>query len=170
MVGLLHAYRGTRLYKRLEAETRLLGNVENDKDFTMNFIPKMNKETLLHGYGRILKTIYSPEQYYLRILTFLKEYNSSKIETRSLLFRSDRRAKTFWKRFLFQLGYVYSSFKRIAKTIFYLGILDEGRLYYWKLFFWSLFTRPSLFLVAMSLWAYGYHFRNARSYQAYQKI
>ncbi len=45
------------------------------------------------------------------------------------------------------------------KSVFILGIIGRERFYYWKLFFWSLFRRPTLFPLAITLSIYGYHFR-----------
>ena len=81
MVGLLNAPRGTRLYKRLENEDRLLEDVSgSNTDCSMNFVPKMDRETLMNGYKHILDTIYSPKQYYNRIKIFLSEYKPQRIK------------------------------------------------------------------------------------------
>jgi len=40
-----------------------------------------------------------------------------------------------------------------------LGVLEEGRLHYWRLFFWSLLRRPRQFSTAITLAIYGFHFR-----------
>ena len=75
MVGLLNAPRGTKLYQRLKKENRLLKDMSGDNtDFSINFIPKMNFETLINGYKHILNTIYSPKQFYERVKIFLKEW------------------------------------------------------------------------------------------------
>ena len=146
MVGILRAHRGTKLYERLKKENRLIcDNTGDTVDSTINFIPKMDRETLLRGHKKILKGIYSPEPYYSRLVTFLKEFNPA--ETR-------RFNSIYYQKFDMR-----SLMKTIAKTIVILGILDKGRFYYWKLFFWSLFRQPRSFLHAMSLWVHGYHFR-----------
>jgi hypothetical protein len=49
--------------------------------------------------------------------------------------------------------------KALVRSVFYLGILNRGRIYYWKIFIWSLFTRPSMFPLAITYSIYGYHFR-----------
>ena len=62
MVGLLNAPVGTRLYQRLLKEGRLLKAMTGDNtDFSMNFIPRMNREALLKGYRSLLEHIYSPK-------------------------------------------------------------------------------------------------------------
>ncbi|RLB04265.1 MAG: B12-binding domain-containing radical SAM protein, partial [Deltaproteobacteria bacterium] len=87
MVGLLNAPRGTRLYRRLRKENRLLHEVSGDNtDCSINFIPKMGHETLINGYKRIMKTIYSPRHYYRRIGTFLHEYRPSNKQPSSFHF------------------------------------------------------------------------------------
>jgi len=65
MVGLLNAPRGTRLYQRLKGENRLIKeNITGDNmDFSLNFIPKMNRDFLITGYRYVLNTIYAPKQY-----------------------------------------------------------------------------------------------------------
>jgi hypothetical protein len=43
--------------------------------------------------------------------------------------------------------------------MYQLGIRGVERAHYWRLFFWTLFRRPRLFPVAMTLAIYGFHFR-----------
>ncbi|MDP2277206.1 MAG: B12-binding domain-containing radical SAM protein [Nitrospirota bacterium] len=139
MVGLLNAPHGTKLYHRLKKEGRLLSAASGDNtDFSINFKPKMNHETLISGYRKVVHTIYSPKHYYARVKKFLKEYKPMQ-------------AKTFHFRF--------SHLEAGFKSIFRLGIIGRERIYYWKLFFWSLFRRPRLFPLAITLTIYGFHFR-----------
>jgi len=145
MVGLLNAPRGTRLYQNLVKENRLLNNISGDNtDFSMNFIPKMNYETLINGYKKIISGIYSPKPYYERVKRFLKEYKPL-------------------QKFHFHFGYIRFHFGYLGaflKSIWFLGIKNKARFYYWKLFFWSLFRRPRLFPLAITYAIYGFHFRN----------
>ena len=139
MVGLLNAPRSTRLYHRLAKEGRLLKDISGDNtDFSINFIPKMDHEKLVTGYKRIISRIYSPEPYYKRVMTFLRNYKPL--------------GKTA---FHFHFSYLGAFFK----SVLFLGIVDKERVYYWKLFFWSLFRRPQLFHLAITFAIYGFHFR-----------
>lgn len=139
MVGLLNAPHSTKLYQRLVKEGRLLKDVSGDNtDFSINFTPKMNYEILIKGYERILSRIYSPEPYFKRVMTFLREYEPFEK-----------------KAFHFRCNYLGAFFK----SILFLGIIDKERVYYWKLFFWSLFRRPQLFHLAITFAIYGFHFR-----------
>lgn len=139
MVGLLNAPIGTRLYQRLIKEGRLLRSMSGDNtDFSMNFIPAMKYETLLAGYRSILEHIYSPKQYYARVKHFLRHYQMPVVRP-----------------FRLQSGYL----KALMKSTVLLGLVGKERLQYWKLFFWSLFTRPKLFPLAITLSIYGFHFR-----------
>ncbi len=139
MVGLLNAPRGTRLYQRLKNEGRIRRLFSgNNTDTSMNFEPRMGIDTLLDGYRSILKSIYSPKQYYARVKRFLKEYKP----TQARVFR-------------FQMNY----FGAFLKSIVVLGIFGKERYQYWKLFFWSLFRKPKLFRLAITLSIYGFHFR-----------
>jgi radical SAM superfamily enzyme YgiQ (UPF0313 family) len=139
MVGLLNAPKGTKLYQRLAVEGRLVQDFSGDNtNFTINFIPKMDKEMLVNGYQWIVDTIYSPNQYYERVLTFLKEYNPVRFAPAHLGF---------------------NQILAFFKSVFHLGILGRERRHYWRLIFWSLFKRPEVFPLAVTLSIYGFHFR-----------
>ena len=141
MVGLLNAPPGTRLYQRLKKENRLLKNFSGDQmDCSLNFIPKMNYETLINGYKNILNTIYSPKQYYERVKIFLKEY---KPKPR--------------KRALPQLRFYH--IRAVIKSMWVLGVKERGRKYYWRFFVSTLLKRPRAFPISISLAIYGFHFR-----------
>ncbi len=139
MVGLLNAPRGTKLYKRMIDEGRLLRVFSGDNtDLSMNFIPKMNRDALLKGYKNVVKRIYSPKQYYARVKNFMRNYKP----TQAKVFRIN-----------------FDDIKALFRSIVRLGIIEEERVYYWRLFFWSLFTRPQLFPMAITFSIYGFHFR-----------
>ena len=139
MVGLLNAPHGTKLHKRLQKENRLLKDFTGDNtDCSMNFVPKMNYDTLVRGYRRILDTIYSHKKYYERIKTFLDEYRSL-----------DK------KPFVVQYEYVCA----FLKSLWILGVKDKGRRYYWKLLVWTVFKRPRNFQLYITMAIYGFHFR-----------
>ena len=141
MVGLLNAPRGTRLYQRLKGENRLLKDFTGDNtDFSLNFIPRMNRETLVNGYQHILNTIYAPKQYYDRILTLLKEYKP--------------KHKAGISQFKF-----HHHVQGLFRCIWSVGIRERGRRYYWRLFASALFKYPRSFPLFITLAVYGYHFR-----------
>ena len=139
MVGLLNAPRGTRLYQRLMKENRIIKGVSgNNTDCSLNFIPRMNCETLINGYRHILKTIYAPKQYYERIKSFLKEYKPQhKIAGRLKL----------------------QHIKALVKSMWFLGVRERGRCQYWRMFISTLIKQPRKFPLSISLSVYGYHFR-----------
>jgi len=138
MVGLLQAPPGTRLYERMKQEGRLRGDASGDNvDGTTNIIPAMNLDTLREGYKGILQHIYSQKHYYQRIRTLLREYKPPKTRGRM--------------RFSHTLALVRSFYR--------LGLMDSGRLHYWKLMLWTQFRRPRLVTQAITLAIYGYHFR-----------
>jgi len=139
MVGLLNAPRGTRLYKRLMEEGRLLSHFSGDNtDFSMNFIPKMSREALVKGYKSIVAKIYSPKEYYARVKRFMKDFKPPQVRFGRVTF-ADVRA--------------------LLRSAVLLGVIGKERLYYWRLFFWSLFTKPKLFPLAITFAIYGFHFR-----------
>jgi len=139
MVGLLNAPHGTKLHKRLLKEGRLLNNFNgNNTDISMNFIPRMDSNLLIEGYKKILNSIYSPKNFYDRVFRFLKTYEPKKKKV-----------------FHLNPNYVLALFK----SMFRLGFIGRERIYYWKLFFWSLFRRPELFSLSILFTIYGFHFR-----------
>lgn len=137
MVGILTALPGTRLYNRLKEENRLLkGSSGNNVDGSINFIPRMDSRVLIEGYKKLLSSIYSPREYYERVMTFLKGY------------RIRMSPKVQW-----------IDIQALIKSFWYLGITGNSQKYYWKLLAWSLVCRPRLFPVAVSMAIYGYHFQ-----------
>lgn len=139
MVGILGALRGTKLYHRLEGEKRLLKEASGDNtDFSINFVPKMDREILSAGYKKIVSTIYSPKCYYQRVANFLKEYRIKvKIKVR------------------FRFYYLRAFFH----SLWLFGIRERGQIYFWKLIFWTLINRPKSFPQAIIFAIQGYHFR-----------
>ncbi len=138
MVGLLQAPTGTRLYDRLKKEGRLLGLMTGDNvDGTTNIIPNMDPEIFREGYKKILRSIYSPENYYQRIKTFFKEYKAPKIKGKITLDHI--------------LG--------LITAIYHLGILGKERAQFWNLLCWTALHRRELFPLAVTLAVYGHHFR-----------
>jgi radical SAM superfamily enzyme YgiQ (UPF0313 family) len=139
MVGLLNAPKGTNLEKRLLKEGRMLQDFTgNNTDFTINFIPKMDSEKLLDGYKSILKTIYSPKYFYERVMRFMKDFEPKKKKV-----------------FHLNPNYILALFRSILR----LGVIGEERIYYWKLFLWTLFRKPQLFSLAILFAIYGFHFK-----------
>lgn len=138
MVGLLQAPAGTRLYERLKQEGRLLGHMSGDNvDGTTNFVTRMDLDTLREGYRKIMLHIYSRKHYYKRIRTFLKEYKAPKID----------------------IPLNWQSVLAFCRSNIRLGIIGSERFQYWGLFCWTLFKRPGLLPLAITLAVYGYHFR-----------
>lgn len=139
MVGLLNAPKNTMLYKRLELENRLTNSATgNNTDFSMNFIPSMNQDELIAGYKKIIKDIYTSKPYYKRTRRLLLNYQPG----------NNKSTKLNWVAIL---GFI--------KSIFVIGVVNNGRREYWKFMIWTIFNRPSLFVDAVSFTIYGYHFR-----------
>ncbi|MFC1901036.1 B12-binding domain-containing radical SAM protein [Chloroflexota bacterium] len=147
MVGLLNAPTGTRLYKRLKEEDRLLTSFSgNNTDLSLNFIPKMDYEKLISGYQHILDTIYSPREYYQRIRTFLQVYKPPRTKP----------------------GKVHGhQIKAFFRSIWFLGIKGKGRRHYWKLFISYLMKSPPKFARFILFSVYGYHFRKVAMAQTW---
>ncbi len=137
MIGILQALPGTRLYERLKKENRLLvGSSGNNTDFSINFIPKIDPDVLIDGYKQIVKTIYSKKEYYERVLTFVRNYNHYVDE-----------------------HFNWESLIPLFKSMFYMGILDQSRIYYWKTFFISLIKYPQAFTKFIAMSIYYAHFQ-----------
>jgi radical SAM superfamily enzyme YgiQ (UPF0313 family) len=138
MVGMLNAPPGTRLYERMKTEGRLIGIISGDNvDGTTNIVPKMGLDALREGYGKMMQHLYSPRHYYKRAMTFLREYEMPKTR-------------------------VPMDFQRLAAVLrssIRLGFFGRERFQYWKIMSWTLFRRPRLVSMAITIAIYGHHFR-----------
>ncbi|MFP4656649.1 MAG: B12-binding domain-containing radical SAM protein [Candidatus Woesearchaeota archaeon] len=138
MVGLLNAVPGTKLYKRLKKEGRILNDSSgNNTDSSVNFMPKMDKERLIEGYKDVIRTLYSSKNYYDRIMTFVAHYTPKMPNSRFSL----------------------RDLKALFMSMWILGVIDNGRKYYWKAFTMTLAKNPRAFSTVMTLMIYGFHSR-----------
>lgn len=139
MVGLLSALPETQLFKRLHDTGRILKNpTGNNTDMSINFIPKMNVDTLITGYKKVLSTIFSPKNYYRRVRTHLQAYKKS--------------AKT-------PKLPIHIQVRALSCALWKLGIREKGKRHFWKLCIWTTFRHPRLLPEAISLSIYGFHYR-----------
>jgi len=90
------------------------------------------------GYNRVLHTIYSPKNYYERLITYLDEY------------------KEFAKGSKINL---MIKIKAITKAVWIMGLSEKGRTHFWNMIFWTLFHKPELISEAITQSVYGYHYR-----------
>lgn len=136
MMGLLTALPGTKLYKRLKSENRLISESSgNNIDFALNFVPKMREEFLINEYKNLLRSLYSVNNYYERIFNFLKEYKHH---------TDDKLTKNLFTGFL--------------KTVHMLGIKDKNRFYFWKMILTCVFKYPKALSKALTQAIYFAHF------------
>jgi radical SAM superfamily enzyme YgiQ (UPF0313 family) len=140
MVGLLNALPDTQLWKRLEREGRLLGEASgNNTVCTFNFKTRMDPALLIRGYQSIMQTIYSPREYYERVLASMR--------------RTDQR---------FSEPHQYnmiSGVASLARILLRLGLLDRERKEFWRFFTQTVFKRRNRIVDSLRLAAVGYHFR-----------
>ena len=138
MVGLLNALPGTRLFTRLTREGRMIGqSTGNNVDAILNFIPTLDPAVLTEGYRRLVKDLYSPREYYQRILTFLSEYRPV-----------GPRARPH-----------FGDLGSLIRSTWAMGVAKPGRWQFWKFLCRSGFSYPRAFTEAFELAIYGYHFR-----------
>jgi radical SAM superfamily enzyme YgiQ (UPF0313 family) len=138
MVGMLQAPPGTRLYDRLQRESRVVKTFSGDNvDGTTNIIPCMGIDSLHDGYKSIMKHIYSPKNYYRRVRTLLRDLKPPEINQPINVGR----------------------FLSIFRSAFRLGFLGKERFRYWQLMLWTLIRMPKQLPVAITLAIYGYHYR-----------
>jgi len=140
MVGLLTALPDTQLWKRLEREDRLVYESSgNNTDCSLNFVPKMDREFLIEGYKSLLRTLYSPQEFYQRALDSLSRVSNNTIELPQM-----------------NVFEVLRSFIRITVR---LGLCDKERQRYWKYLFSIARHRPHSLGSGIALAAMGYHLR-----------
>jgi radical SAM superfamily enzyme YgiQ (UPF0313 family) len=141
MVGMLNALPDTQLWKRLDREGRLLGAdaTGNNTIATLNFIPKMDVDTLITGYQRIMRTIYKPSEYYRRALDSLQ-----------------RVPQDFPEAHQYHGIKALTAFLRVA---FKLGVLDAERREFWRFFIRAARTHHDRMVELLRHAAMAYHFR-----------
>jgi radical SAM superfamily enzyme YgiQ (UPF0313 family) len=142
MVNLLTAPPGTRLYRRLESEGRLLWDSDGDTTMNagaLNFMPKMGRERLLEGYKALLGRLFEPEPFYQRVLSFLEHYRPNTLLPARLPTHRERLA--------------------VLKIIFELGIKEPGRRAFWSFLGRLLWRYPLCFPIGISIAAVGFHYR-----------
>jgi radical SAM superfamily enzyme YgiQ (UPF0313 family) len=138
MVGLLNALPQTRLFARLKSEGRIVGETTgNNLDAVLNFVPKLDRETLVEGYRALVKRLYTPKEYYRRALTFLREYRP----------RGPRIKRP------------PSELLAFLRSLWIMGIWTRGRREYWKYLTKSLLFHRRAFGEAVNLAIIGHHFR-----------
>ncbi|MFA5070462.1 MAG: DUF4070 domain-containing protein [Patescibacteria group bacterium] len=136
MVGILTALPQTRLWHRLKAEGRLIGETTGgNTDGKINFKPKMDRQKLMEGYKKILATIYSRKSYYQRINTFIKSYRPT---VKSKINRYDLRA--------------------FFISIWRIGFVSRASFLYWKLLIKTFLTKHKALPVAIELAIVGLHY------------
>jgi hypothetical protein len=131
----------------MRKEGRLNDFISGDNsDGTTNILPIMGLDVLREGYKNLMQHIYSPEHYYKRAMTFLREYKGTKVRT-----------PLDFQRLL-----------AVLRSIVHLGIFGNERFQYWKILFWPLFRRPKMLPLVITLMIYGHHFRKICNFKVAQ--
>jgi radical SAM superfamily enzyme YgiQ (UPF0313 family) len=140
MVGLLTALPDTQLWRRLEREGRLLvESTGNNTDGSLNFIPRMDAVRLIEGYKTVMRTIYSPGEYYQRALNCLERVVAGAPEVRRNGFASD--------------------VATLSRIVLALGVRDPARGEFWRYLRCAFTRHRAKFAEALRLAAVGHHFR-----------
>jgi radical SAM superfamily enzyme YgiQ (UPF0313 family) len=153
MIGLLYALPNTQLTRRLEAEGRLFHMAaqtvsDTDIDQTtsgLNFATLIPRSEILKNYIEVLKTVYTPANYYKRVI-----YTGLNIKTKY-------RHKPNFSTWLIYMR----SFLRVCKEA---GFSRETRLHYWMMFFKIIFRNPKGIEAAVNLAAMFIHFQKQKKY------
>jgi hypothetical protein len=111
MVGLLTAFPGTPLWRRLDQAGRLRSSTTGDAFGRPNFEPTMPEEALVRSYAALLKELYSPEGYFRRAAALVDRIGAP---TRPSQVRG--------------IDLVIA-----AQVVMWLGIFGKRRVYFWKL-------------------------------------
>ncbi len=109
----------------------------DNADGTTNILPIMGLDALREGYGSLMQHIYSPEHYYKRAKTFLREYQRPKVRT----------------------PLDFQRVMAVFRSSIRLGIFGKERFQYWKILSWTLFRKPNMLPLTITLAIYGHHFR-----------
>jgi len=140
MVGLLNALPDTQLWRRLEREGRLLGEASgNNTNCYLNFKTRMDPAVLIQGYQSIMRTIYSPREYYQRALESMKRTAQEFVEPQHYHF--------------------VSAVAAFARVLLRLGVFDRERREFWRFFTQTMREDRAKIAESLRLAAMGYHFR-----------
>jgi hypothetical protein len=140
MVGLLNAVPETQLWRRLEREGRLLGEASGNNTLcTVNFKTRMDPALLIQGYQTIMRTLYSPHEYYERVLDSMR--------------RTARQISTP------QHYKLISHLPSLTRILLKLGVLDRERGEFWRFLTHTLVKNRDRLAESLRLAAMGYHFR-----------
>jgi len=155
MAGLLFALPTTQLTRRLAAAGRLHENfdvapegVGDQCTAGLNFDPCRPRLEILKDYLKVVETIYTPENYFGRVLKVGQELDSSQRRFRPGL-------KQWWKEL--------KGFLRMAGK---LGLRKETRGYFWKTMVKALWKNPKSIRYTGSLMALYLHFGQFSKYVA----
>lgn len=136
MVGLLTALPNTRLWRRLSEEGRILRqSVGDNSSASLNFIPRMDAQTLLAGYRTVMASIYSPKEYFSR--------------ARTLLARLGPTPKN---------RLVFSDYLALCRSFIRQGIVARYRIAYWKFLGDVVLRARGKLGLAVTLAIMGHHF------------
>lgn len=99
MTNVLTALPRTELWRRLQREGRLRQVPDGDTFGRPNFVPRLDEELLLRGYGELLADLYSPASYYRRVRAFLERVGPTPMKRASQLSPGDTAAflRALWK-------------------------------------------------------------------------
>jgi hypothetical protein len=100
----------------------------------------MDRQTLIDGYKNILRTIYSPEEYYARVYASLKNTLNHNTGYPLQKFRPEHVVHFF-------------------RVFFKLGVFDAARKDFWRFLRRVVSERRELLPEAVVLAVMGYHFR-----------
>jgi radical SAM superfamily enzyme YgiQ (UPF0313 family) len=119
IVNVLKAPPGTELYERMKREKRLIKDFAFEEGDT-NIAPVMGEERVFNGFIKVIEGIYTPEHAMKRIQTFFTHHRFTSATVKI-------KPKIAWSDALLAF-----------RVLYLLGIKDANRIYFWKLFFWTL--------------------------------
>lgn len=118
IINILKAPPGTALFERMKKEGRLT------KDFAFlegdtNIRPVMPLNALQHGFLDLTEKLFTAPFAYERLKQFFTDYRLPKTSVK------------------IQSNFNFSQLRILLRIIFWLGIYDRNRKYFWKLIFWT---------------------------------
>ena len=152
---------------------RILKNsTGNNTDGVLNFAPRLDRNTVVTGFKRVIDTIYSQRELTSRILTFLSHYRPKRRGAKPSGNGRDPVGAKPRGRFFFHgargagLSVVRgvgrsaaTNIRAFGLAVWRIGLLEKGRRYFWLLLVRTLIRYPQQFTNAVRLAIYGYHFR-----------
>jgi radical SAM superfamily enzyme YgiQ (UPF0313 family) len=138
MIGTVMALPGTKLWRRLKDEGRLLSDSSGNNTIgETNFDPVMGMNALTDGFRELLRSLYTYKNYFARVERFVLNYRPRPVRSRVS----------------------FNDIAALVKSMCYISICSRARFRYLKVIVWTLVKNKAAFPLVVKDAIYWPHFR-----------